>query len=239
MKKNWVSCGICVCLSGMFQVHAQGFINLNFESAGVPISQPPSPPGVPTVDIGLALPGWSAFIGTNQANMVMYNSPTLDTSAVSLFRDDISVNYPFLNVIEGSFSVFLLGGYIASTPTDTSLTQTGLVPATAQSIRFKTSNQVGPYHRVVVSLDGQTLSKVPLQVTSQYTLFGADVTLFAGEIRELRFTVYASTDGGGGIPELLDSIVFSPEAIPEPSVLGLFALGALLVGFGLRAKQRP
>ena len=205
------------------------FQNLNFESATVPVSQPASPPGVPTVDISVALPGWTAFIGTNQASMVMYNSRTLDTSAVSLIRDNSQV----LPVIEGSFSVFLLGGYAGAIPTDTSLSQTGLIPSFAQSVQFRAA-----FGRVEVSLDGEVLSRVPLQVTSEYTLFGADVTQSAGQVRELRFTVFAPSDGGGGLPELLDSISFSSQPIPEPRLFCLFALGALLLGWQVGRKRR-
>lgn len=232
MKANWKQ--MFVMLVGAFSVcgmQAQGtFQNLNFELATVPLSEPASPPGEPTVDVAVALPGWSVFIGSIQVAEVMYNSQTLDTSAVALFRDNRPAQYPFLNVIEGSFSVFLLGGYVNSIPTDTSLSQTGLIPIEARSIQFKTSSQIGVNRPIVVSIDGQPLSSVPLEVTPEYILRGADVALFSGQIKELRFTIFAPTDGGGGIPGILDSITFSAEPVPEPAVFGLFALGALLLG---------
>ena len=222
------------------ETSAQGtFQNLGFESATVPLSEPPSPPGVPTVDVGVALPGWSAFIGTNQVNQVMYNSQTLDTTAVALLRD----NYPFINVIEGSFSVFLLGGLTVTEPgtflrTDASLAQNGLVPANAQSIRFKALNVVPPLSSVAVFLGGQPLSLVPLQATSQYTLYGADVTPYSGQTEELRFTIFSSQSGGGGTGWVLDSIVFSPEPVPEPDVFAFFGLGALLLGWRLPKTRK-
>src|SRR6188768_1293744 len=83
------------------------FGNLDFESATIPLSQPPSPiPGVPTVAISSALPGWAGFIGTNQVSQVMYNNQTLDTSSIALLR----TNYPSLQIIDGTFSIFLMGG---------------------------------------------------------------------------------------------------------------------------------
>jgi hypothetical protein len=236
MKKIWVSCGIWVCLAAMFQVHAQGFINLDFESASIPISQPPSP--VPNVDIGLALPGWSAFIGTNQVSLVMYNSQTLDTSSVSIFRSNHPVEYTSLNLIEGAFSVFFMGGYTEILPglpfpTDTSLSQTGLIPETARSLQFKTTSD-----RVVAFLDGQLLPLATLQSTPEYVLKGADVTPFIGQTKELRFTIFASRTGAGGYPGVLDSIVFSPDVIPEPSLLSLLVLGVLFFGWRLSLKPR-
>jgi len=157
----------------------------------------------------------------------MYNNQTLDTSSVALLRN----NYPgpFLSVIDGTFSVFLnagltyLGGGIYI-PTDTSLSQTGLIPLTAQSLQFK-AKFVPPF--ISVSLDEQPISSVPLQVTPGYTLFGADVTAFQGQTKELRFTLFSP---GVGSIFVLDSISFSNQPIPEPSVVCLLGLSFLLLG---------
>lgn len=224
------------------KAYTQGtFRNLDFESATVPVSQPPSQAGVPTVDIAVALPGWSASIGTNQQSLVMYNTPTLDTSSVGVFRS----NSPFpevLHVIEGEFSAWVMGGYTyvppgTYIPTDTSIWQTGLVPANARSIMFKTSSDYR--FAFVVSLGGQALSSVTLQVTPNYVLRAADVTPFAGRVEELKFTIYASRDGGGGIGRTLDSIEFSPLVVPEPNAIGLFAFGTLILGMcGFRNRRK-
>jgi hypothetical protein len=239
MKTKWATLSMGVWLGTTSVFHGQGFINLDFESATVPLTQPPSPPGVPTVDIAVALPGWSAFIGSNQVNSVMYNNQTLDTSSVALLRN----NYPFISVIEGAFSVFLMGGRTEVAPgtfilTDTALRQTGLVPIAAQSMQFRARQVVPPLSSIAVSLGEEALSVVPLQVTSEYTLFGVDVTTFQGQTKELQFTVLHSTDGGGGIGFLLDSISFSNEPIPEPSTIGLIALGVLLIPGRLWPLQR-
>src|ERR1043165_7171987 len=85
-------------LTAVSETFGQGaFRNLDFESATVPVSQPPSPnPSVPDVGVAAALPGWSVFIGTNQMSAVLYNNQTLDTSAVALLRN----NYADLSVID-------------------------------------------------------------------------------------------------------------------------------------------
>ncbi len=58
---------------------------------------------------------------------------------------------------------------------------------------------------------------------------GVDISAFAGLQRELRFQT------GLGI-NYLDAITFSSQVIPEPSVLELFGLGALCLGWRQRRK---
>ena len=109
-----------------------------------------------------------------------------------------------------------------------------MVPANALSIQFK-ALQFFP-RPFTLSLDGQTLPLVSLEVAPTYTLYGADVTPFAGSNREMRFTAF--TPDGGLNNVYLDSIQFSNQPIPEPSVYGLFALGALLLGWRWRKNSR-
>ncbi|MEI2727367.1 MAG: PEP-CTERM sorting domain-containing protein [Verrucomicrobiota bacterium] len=77
-------------------------------------------------------------------------------------------------------------------------------------------------------LNGQQLSPVPIGIgPSTRTVFGVDVSGFAGQTLELRFRP------GLGI-NYLDAIQFSAQAIPEPGVFGLFGFGALFLGWRLR-----
>ena len=78
-----------------------------------------------------------------------------------------------------------------------------------------------------LSLGGQTLSLIPLGVGSNYTLYGADISLFAGQVENLTITALAAPNSA----DYFDSIVFSPSTVPEPSGLALATLGALLIGF--------
>jgi hypothetical protein len=58
---------------------------------------------------------------------------------------------------------------------------------------------------------------------------------FAGQTGELRFTAVNSSGR-------LDFIQFSNQPIPEPSTVGLFAIGVLLLGWrsrGLLTVPRP
>ncbi len=73
---------------------------------------------------------------------------------------------------------------------------------------------------------------VPLGTFASYTLYGADVASYAGQVVELGFTQLGPRAGippPGGL--LVDSIVFSPELIPEPSSLGLLTAGLLFLGW--------
>jgi hypothetical protein len=74
--------------------------------------------------------------------------------------------------------------------------------------------------------------------TSGYTLYGADVTAFAGLTAELRFTALPRPSPPIISTLFVDSIVFSNQPIPEPSVFGLFAFGVLLLGWRLVRKSK-
>jgi hypothetical protein len=79
-----------------------------------------------------------------------------------------------------------------------------------------------------VTFAGQPIPLVALGSTSTYTIFGGDISTFANQTGELLL------QGGG----LLDAIQFSSQRTPEPSIFGLFTLGALLVGWcALRRRQ--
>jgi len=213
-----------------FLATGQGtFQNLNFEAATVPASQPPSVYIDPStwVSVSAALPGWSAVLGTNELATVLYNSLTLGSTAVSLLRTNNGIH----QMIDGTFTAFLTAG-----PTDVgsntlarydaSLSQVGLVPINAQSLRFKAIH-VTPWEQFAVSLGGQTLNLVPLDVTPSYTLYGANMSTFANQTAELRFTAFIGDGGGNRLG--LDSILFSPEPVPEPTLTALLVAGAAIV----------
>jgi hypothetical protein len=76
-----------------------------------------------------------------------------------------------------------------------------------------------------VSFGGHALSLSVLGITPNYDIYGADISAFAGQTGELRFTAPPQT------LNIIDNIQFSDQPVPEPGVLGLSALGALLVGW--------
>lgn len=107
---------LLACLSALAvaaPLRGQEFVNLDFESAQVIVTT--NSAGFIGLDAGSALPGWSAFSGTNQLSLVDYDPSTLVVpGSVGLFGSNA-------DVIDGNFGVFLHG--------DGSISQTGLVPS--------------------------------------------------------------------------------------------------------------
>ena len=100
----------------------QGFVNLNFEATQLSAGGSPS-----TVSASSAFPGWNVFIGTNAQSSVLYNNATLGASSVALLAGG---SYSPVSVFDGSFSALLVTGVGGNA----SLSQTGAVPASANSI---------------------------------------------------------------------------------------------------------
>jgi hypothetical protein len=212
-----------------FLIHGQGFVNLNFESANLPVIPAGQYGG--NVSASAALPGWRVFYGTNSApeTAVLHNNATLGTRSLSVFGPYFT-DYP---IIEGQFMPFLQTGFGGSPGASGIVTieQTGLVPVSAQSLQFKVgiNNQIGVGldTNFLVSLNGQTLSLVPLETTATYATYGVDVTSFAGQVSDLRFTSYGTV-----IRPLnwvaVDSFQFLSTAVPEPSTWALLVLGSAL-----------
>jgi len=212
-------------LPGLFplSVTCQSFTNLDFEAANVPILAPGEPGGfVPVAD---ATPGWRVFLEGVESPAVFYNDPILSSSAVMLSGP----NFVFLGspipAIEGRFSVYLnAGGSTILHPA--TISQTGLVPSGSMSIQariFATSPDF------IVSLNGTPIAMYPLSVSSGYTTYGGDISAFSGQMATLAFTA-PPTAANPFFRIGLDAISFSPMPVPEPSVIALAAIGALLLG---------
>jgi hypothetical protein len=210
---------------------AQAFTNLDFESATlVPI------PGDPynRVYFGLALPGWTGYSGTNQLTAALYDNIFLDSTGIGII--DTNSHY-FGGVIQGNYTAFLEAGLSLSGggSANASLSQTGLVPNGAKSLSFLAVTN-GPF---AVSLGGTILNLISSPVAGQnYSLFQADISAFAGQTNELDFTVFAQDPYNNQIHSmLLDDILFSPDAIPEPSSLSLAMVG-IVVLYSMRYASR-
>ena len=103
------------------------------------------------------------------------------------------------------------------------------MPADANTIFFDMYTQgYGPMS-LAVSLNGQALNTLLYSASSGYNTYAADVSSFAGQTANLAFSAVSSYPAGFEI-FVLDDISFSPTVAPEPSALGLFALGGLLLG---------
>ena len=205
-----------------FSAYAQGtFQNLDFEGAQiVPISGSPS--WIATTN---ALPGWTGFVGANQVSRITYNNPAIGSTWVNLEATNVFV-------LQGNYSITLQGGLSASAA---SISQTGLVAGSARSLQFEATGYVQAVPgSLVVSLGGQNVPLVALSTTARYTLYGGDVTAFAGLSEQLTFSALNGIDNYWTI----DAIQFSNLGVPEPGFLGLSALGGLLVGWRILRGRR-
>ena len=91
-----------------------------------------------------------------------------------------------------------------------------------------------------VTVGGESINMVPLQNFANYTLYGGNVSAWAGQDTTLRITQLAPplNQGGAALSVLeLDDIVFSPAAVPEPRPLALTCIAGLL--FALYRRFAP
>jgi hypothetical protein len=96
--------------------------------------------------------------------------------------------------------------------------------------------------QTTISFAGQDLSPIAIRDPSDPDSYAvhADISTFAGDTGELRFTFRAIDLGGGawlGGVLYLDDIQFAP--VPEPHVWALFGLGALALTLARRRRKRP
>jgi hypothetical protein len=124
--------------------------------------------------------------------------------------------------IEGKYFAWFVGSDPNSpfAVSSISLGQTGQVPVAAKSILFWAVNQGG----MQVTFNGFILNFSAISSTANYTVYGADISAYAGQVGLL---IFSAPPGAGG---KLDNIQFSTAVItPEPSSLALVALGSLLL----------
>jgi hypothetical protein len=218
-----------VALTG---TRAAPFQNLDFESATfVPIPNDPHD----RVYLSSALPYWTGYIGADQTNAVLHNNFFLGSSGISIQGPTNS----YFPILEGSLTPMLQAGTDRlGNPTPVALSQTGLVPLDARSLFFRArASTFGGPNPFVVTLDGETLSMMPIAVSGDlYTLYGGDVSAYAGQTLELRFTALPFTSAGYNF--FLDAIEFSPNPVPEPSTFALLAIAGAFGWFYWRRKRR-
>jgi len=222
----YFAAGLAFILATM-SAGAQGtFQNLGFESANLPaIPHGQYGGSVSSLD---ALPYWTCFLGTNQVTQVLHNNGTLGNASI----DILGPNWSSVVILEGQYTVVLQPGANGSGyDVGASISQTGLVPADAQSLQFRARL----YSPVSVSLGGQVLSIVPLGSSTNYILYGANIPLsVAGQVTALTVTALPAPN----TTDYFDSFVFSSSSVPEPGVFALSALGALVLGWRVRGRLR-
>ena len=225
MKLLRIAVFVAISFALLRSVSGQGFVNLDFEDAV--ITPDPSSPYYPNaVYSNDAIPGWTA-VGFLSPNDILYNSASLGTTSVSIFG--VNGTPP---VLDGAFSIYLYGG--GGIAAGASISQTGLVPANAASIRFIAESVVLPFGgSLLVSLGGQNIPFSAISTGPNYTVYGGNVSAFANQSEQLTFT---APNGNNNFWEI-DDIQFSPSAVPEPSEFALGAIGSLLFGFHCWVKR--
>ena len=233
-----ISSTLALFLAAGISGKAQGtFQNLNFEAANIPAGTQPNN----DTPIAIGLPGWSAYFTStfgesNGVTQIWYDGISLGGSAISISDNNAGLGFVPL---QGRYSAMLFGG--GSTPQYApTISQTGRVPAGRQSLQMEVYSSGTPF---IVTLGGQVINMVPLSTVqlpgfpTHYTIYGGDISAFAGQVAQLSITQPPSPDNPPS--ELfLDNLVFSPDSVPEPGVLGLSALGALLVGWRILRRRR-
>jgi len=222
----WLVGGFALLVSASGSLGQGTFQNLDFESAN--LSPVPGGQYGGFVPITNALPGWSGYIGANQVTTVLQNAEASGNASI----DILGPNWRFGGIIEGQYTVVLQPGldpFGSDQNVGASISQSGVVPASAQSLQFKA--QTGSFS---VSLGGQNLSLIPLGTGANYTLYGANISpSFAGQFE----TLVIATLAAPSTTDYFDSIGFSSWSVPEPSALGLSAFGALLLGWRVLRRR--
>ncbi len=215
-------------LSQLQWASGQNFTDLNFASATVvPVN------GSDTfIEFSPAFPGWTGYIGTNVATEAVYNETALDSSGISLLGNPVFPGY----------EATLQAGFLLNQPgtsVDTSLSQTGLIPAGTQSLLFSGSYQ-GQANGFAVTLNGQTLPLITVSIgySSVFVEYGANISAWAGQTATLAFTVFPQQPHTDDNYLNLADIRFSdlPVPVPEPGIF-VFVLLVLSSSFFRIAKS--
>ena len=206
MKTSLASLGIIaygttLCLS-------QGFLNLNFEGATILTTH--------TATISRWTVNAPNYVN-GDPNSIPYNDIALDVPAVNL--EGTNAPAPSIQAIQGNYSLLMQGGSRTSPITNgASIWQTGQIPISAESMTYWGN-------ALQVTFNNQLLTFNAISNTANYTVWGADVSAYAGQTGQLMFAV--PWQGSA----MLDNIQFSSMPIPEPGSLALLVAGGLLVAW--------
>ena len=196
---------MAMAIGSIVSAHGQGFLNLNFESA-YNLPGNPGENGVP-IPVADALPGWTAYDGDYAYADIYYVSNSFPGSSTAV------------ELVGGSLA--LSGDFSAALDTGASISQTGLVPANAESLQFDASSSA---LNLIISLGGQNLTYSTLSTGPNYTVYGANIpAALDGQMETLDLFL----NGG---QSLLDNIEFSPLSVPEPSEWAMIGIGTILLG---------
>jgi hypothetical protein len=209
----------CLLGASIYSGISQDFVNLDFNSANIPIGTSPS-----FVPISEAIPGWTAYLGNNQQTSVVYDDLAIGSAAIAILDSNSPVPGPPGN----NYTVVLQAGGSSAGDVSASISQSALIPSTANSLLFEASLPYGAGWQVSIAGQNVPVSLIST-IDSSYALYAANVSTFAGHVDNLEFM--ALPGAGPTVNLYLGSISFSHSSVPEPDSFGLFALGGLFVAW--------
>lgn len=127
----------CLLGASMHSSFSQSFVNLDFNSANIPIGTSPS-----FVPIAEAIPGWTAYYGNLQQTSVFYDGLATGSVNISILDEN---NVGLAPIPGNNYTVVLEagngndGGNGGLANTTASIAQTAMIPSTAESIVFTAS----------------------------------------------------------------------------------------------------
>jgi len=221
-----------MALYSALQTYGQGtFGNFNFEN--VNLVNPPAPALPTLVLFNDAFPGWIGYAGTNQLTQTFNNGVSAGAALVTLITPNSGGASAWSNaVISGTYTAVLSAGEVfpgggQGILAPAALGQTGLIPVDSLSLRFSLGS-LSSVNDFAVTFNGQNVPFRALSTGPNYSVYGGDISAFAGSTGELRFSERPISQPFS--TAFLDDIQFSNQPIPEPNVFCLFSLGALLLG---------
>lgn len=218
--------------------YAQGFVNLNFESANVT-----GPDFLGRIPFANAFPSWQS--DSPGGSLAYYNTPDLDQMTIGIYDANSTFYRP--HPVFGTYTAYLEGdlGSQFSTSGYANLRQTAVVPANAKSIRFVTMTYSSLPNRIptlTFSVNGTPVPCSQLQVLPNGVQWVADVSQYAGLSSTIGFGLQASyglssTHWIFGVG--LDSISFSSTPVPEPNPMFLLLAGVAYLRVRMWSRQPP
>lgn len=223
------------------------FQNLSFEQvtiAPAPANYTPRDAYL-AISAAAALPGWTVMEDSTVCNAIWGDPVSLDETSVAIVSSASSVKNIMMH---GAYEVQLTSISLPPGPGDyystSSISQTGDIPASAQSVQFLVGvpTQAGtvpatPY----VFVNGNPIFLRELWASGGVAQWAGDVSAYAGTTSTLTFASMGWPNDQHWEEDLynLDGISFSSVAAPEPSAKALwFAITASWLVLGGRRARR-